>query len=474
MREKIGCKLQFGTKSWLLNLQSKVLLENFKNKLRIMNMELTSYCKNGVLSTIITTVGLSLSFSSSANVIKKERPNFIIILTDDQGYNDLSCFGSKTIKTPRIDKMAEEGLKLTSFYAQPVCGPSRGALMTGRYPVRIGGGWTVKKDEITIAEVLKKEGYITGCIGKWDMSARKYQEGLVPNDQGFDYYFGTLGATDKGLVRFYRNREALNETNDMSSLTGLYTDEAIKFIQANKNEPFFLYLAHSMPHVKIDASAKFKGKSAGELYGDVIEELDWNVGRILDIVKELGLDENTYIIYTSDNGPWSGKEDFYRSKHGGQLATGSAVPLRGSKGSPYEGGFRVPFILRAPGKVPSGAINSGIVSTLDILPTFAKLAGAKVPDDRILDGFDQSSLLTGRDDKSARGYFYYHIRGELQAVRQYQWKLMLPNRTRQLELYDLNNDISEKINLAGKYPEIVKLLIDLARKAPSDPEPTRL
>lgn len=444
-----------------------------------IKLKLTSYSKNGVLGTIITSVGLSLCFSSPAKAIKKERPNFIIILTDDQGYNDLGCFGSKTIKTPRIDKMAEEGLKLTCFYAQSVSGPSRGALLTGRYPVRIGGGWIVNPEEIMIPEVLKSLGYSTGCIGKWDMSQRKYQEGYVPNDKGFDYYFGTLGANDKGTVQLYRNRIALNETDDMSSLTGLYTDEAIKFIKDNRDTPFFLYLAHSMPHVKIDASPKFKGKSAGELYGDVIEEIDWNVGRILDLVKELGLDRNTYILYASDNGPWSGIENVFRSKHGGQLATGSAIPLRSGKGSPYEGGFREPCIFWAPGRIPAGIINNGMMSTLDIFPTFAKLAGAKIPDDRILDGFNQSNLITGKTNKSAREVFYYHIKGELHAVRQGKWKLLLPDRifsfpytndppVKSPELYDLENDISEKTNLAGKFPEIVNRLFDLAKKAPED------
>ena len=442
-------------------------------------MKLKYFNKNGILPGIITTVGVSLCFSSAAKAITKEKPNFIIIFTDDQGYNDLGCFGSKTIKTPRIDKMAQEGLKMTCFYAQPVSGPSRGVLMTGRYPVRIGGGWIVNPDEIMIPEVLKAQGYKTGCIGKWDMSQRKLLKGCIPNDQGFDYYFGTLGATDRGVIQLCRNRDTLNWTNEMSSLTGLYTDEAIKFIKDNKDAPFFLYLAHSMPHVKIDASAKFKGKSAGELYGDVIEEIDWNVGRILDLVKELGLDKNTYILYASDNGPWSGLESSFRAAHGGQLATGSAFPLRSGKGSAYEGGFREPCIFWAPGRIPSGRVNNGMMSTLDILPTFAKLAGAKVPDDRIIDGFDQSALLTGKTDKSAREIFFYHVKGEVHAVRQGKWKLLLPNRTLFFpytndppittpELYDLENDISEKTNLAGKYPQIVSRLLDLAKKAPED------
>ncbi|MCK5566023.1 MAG: sulfatase-like hydrolase/transferase, partial [Planctomycetes bacterium] len=342
---------------------------------------------------------------------KKEKPNFVIIFTDDQGYGDLGCFGSDSIKTPRLDRMAKEGVRFTSFYAQTVCGPSRGALMTARYPVRIGGGWTTNGDEITVAEVLKEAGYATGCIGKWDMSQRRYQEGLVPNDQGFDYYFGTLGANDGGKVTFHRNRQQLNTTTDMASLTNLYTDEAIRFIKEKKDETFLLYLAHTMAHVKIDASGQFKGKSAGQLYGDVIEEIDFSTGRILDTVKDLGLDDNTFILFFSDNGPWSGKEDFYRNTHGGQLATGTAKPLRSGKGSAYEGGFREPCIMRAPGKIPPGRVSDEIISTLDIMPTLAALAGTQPPDDRIIDGVDQTALITERSKKSQRTTFYYHIRG---------------------------------------------------------------
>jgi len=433
------------------------------------------------LYTAAVSAGLAVCYPVSANDSKHERPNFIVIFADDQGYNDLGCFGSENIKTPCIDKMAREGLMLTTFYAQPVSGPSRGAILTGRYPTRIGGGWITNSSEITIAEMLKTRGYRTGCIGKWDISQRKFQAGIIPNDQGFDYYFGTLGANDRGIVKFYRNKEALEETNDMSILTSLYTEEAMNFITENKDTSFFLYLAHSMPHVKIDASKNFKGKSAGELFGDVVEEIDWNVGRILDLVKNLGIDKNTFVIYTSDNGPWSGLENNFRKTHQGQLATGSAKPLRSSKGSPYEGGFRVPCIFWAPGKIPAGIVKKDIMATLDILPTFAKLAGAKIPDDRVLDGFDQSDFIMKATSRSARSFFYYHVKGELHAVRLGKWKLLIPDRTRNFaytqdaavktpELYDLENDISENINLADKYPKIVKRLFKMAKNAPEDLE----
>jgi len=442
-------------------------------------MKLTKIRRQDIFGATTVTAAIAVSCSSPSNLSDKDKPNFIIILADDQGYNDLGCFGSEKIKTPHIDKMAEEGLKLTCFYAQTVSGPSRGVLLTGRYTPRIGGGWITKGDEITIPEVLKESGYVTGCVGKWDISQRKYQEGLVPNDQGFDSYFGTLGANDRGVVQLYRNRDTLYTTKDMSMLTSLYTDEAIKFIKENKENSFFLYLAHTMPHVRIDASSQFKRRSARELYGDVIEEIDFNVGRILDLVKDLGLEKNTYILYTSDNGPWSGIENNFRKTHGGQLATGSAKPLRSGKGSAYEGGFREPTVMWAPGRISPGTVKNGMMSTLDILPTFARFAGAKIPDDRILDGYDQSAYITGKSSKSARKVFYYHVKNEVHAVRQGKWKLLLPDRKLHFaytndppittpELYNLENDISEKTNLAEKYPQKVKRLLNLAKKAPED------
>ncbi len=442
-------------------------------------MKRKSLSRLGLLSTGISVVSFVVSCTGYGKTETKGKPNFIIIFTDDQGYNDLGCFGSETIKTPGIDKMASEGMKMTSFYAQPVSGPSRGALLTGRYPLRIGGGWLTHSDEITIAEILKDAGYATGCIGKWDISQRRYQDGLVPNDQGFDYYFGNLGANDGGRAIMYRNRDSLYRTNDMSALTKMYTDEALDFIRKKKDEPFFLYLAHTMPHVKIDASQQFKGKSGGELYGDVIEEIDWNTGRIFDLLYELRLDKNSYVVFVSDNGPWSDREDHYRRTHGGLLATGSAYPLRSAKGSPYEGGFRVPCILWAPGKIPAGSESDEIMSTLDILPTFASLAGGQIPADRVIDGLDQSDLILGKSEVGSRNIFHYHVKGELQAVRKGKWKLLLPDTQKRYdyvkdtvgtapELYDLEKDISEKNNVAEKYPGVLEEMLGLAMEGPED------
>ena len=399
------------------------------------------------------------------------KPNFIIIFTDDQGYNDLGCFGSEKIKTPRIDQLAEEGMKLTSFYSQPVCGPARAALLTGCYPPRVsGGGWNVMSEEITLAEILQQAGYKTGCVGKWDISGRKYKEGMVPNDQGFDYYYGTLGANDKGRVSLWRNRDSLSMTDDMGSLTGLYTEESINFLKRNKDNSFFLYLAHSMPHVKIDASPKFKGKSGRGLYGDVIEEIDWSTGKIIDAVRALDLQKNTIVLFTSDNGPWLSKGD----------RGGSAFPLREGKGSSWEGGYRVPAIIWGPGSVPANSESNELLATLDIMPTFATMAGAKIPEDRVIDGRNQSELFLGKTDKGKRETFYYYIRDNLHAVRRDQWKLALPDRkeffryakdkkeVEKPELYNLVKDKSETKDLASEHPEIVRSLLSLADVARAD------
>ena len=364
------------------------------------------------LQLILCTVAI-LPSQFLARAAESAKPNFIFLLADDLGYADLGCFGANSIRTPRLDQLAREGMKLTSFYAQAVCGPSRGALMTGRYPNRIGGGWTTLAEEVTVAEVLKQAGYATGCVGKWDISGRRYVEGQVPNDQGFDYYFGPLGANDRGQVQLMRNRETLRDTDDMGSLTKLYTDEAIAFLEQKKDVPFFLYLAHTMVHVKLGASPQFLGKSKAGLFGDAVEELDWNIGRVVDCVKKLGLEKQTIVIFASDNGPWLVKKEM----------GGSAYPLRNGKGSAWEGGFREPCIVWGPGHIPVGTVSGELACTLDILPTFAALARAQLPTGRVLDGRDQSALLTGKTARSARDTFFYHVQGNLHAVRQGQWKL---------------------------------------------------
>ena len=408
----------------------------------------------------------------------KERPNILIIFTDDQGYSDLGCFGNKKNKTPRLDQLAKEGTRFTSFYAQPVCGPSRSALLTGRYPVR-SKGWGMPASEITFAELMRPAGYQTACVGKWDVSNRKEIIERMPNAQGFDYYYGTLGANDNGFIKFHENNTAVGETEDMSCTIRLYTDKAIDFLENRRdpNKPFVLYLAHTMLHTIIDASPEFKGKSAGGLYGDVVEELDHETGRLLDKLDALGLRDNTLVIYTTDNGPWC-QSKYYENKKGhpeGAIFWGDPGPLRAGKGSAYEAGSRVPCIVRWPGKVPAGRTSDALWATIDLMPTFTALSGVTPPTDRVIDGIDQTALLLGQTEEGRETFVYDQV-GDGDAnmgvgIRKGNWKLLLPGRkpeqdhrflmdfgTNGLELYDLDSDIGEKNNVADDHPEVVKEL----------------
>lgn len=455
----------------------------------------------------LKAAGISLATAAAGNLVlglcsarttgSKRRPNFIIFFTDDQGYNDVGCFGSALIRTPRFDRMARQGMRFTNFYAQPVCGPSRAALMTGCYPIRIAEPQNKKNQhnivhpkEITIAEILKGAGYATALIGKWHLAGgrrSRYDQALMPNGQGFDYFYGT--PLHNGFTRtvnhrsfetqLMRDNEVLVDAVDqegMDNLTQNYTKEALGFIRKNMDRRFFLYLAHNMPHVPLGASKEFRGKSKRGLYGDVIEELDWSMGRVLDELKELGIDEDTLVLLASDNGPWI-------EKHIGDYG-GSADPLRGWKMSAWEGGARVPCIVRMPGRVPAGAVCTEIATTMDLLPTFAKLAGAALPADRIIDGRDISGLITGRTGaKSPHEAFYFYNWVRLNAVRSGRWKLVLPRPKNPrgtgwsgrmidavggLELFDLDDDISETKDVAAQHPEVVKRLMKLVEKARSD------
>jgi len=407
------------------------------------------------------------------------RPNILIIFTDDQGYADLACYGNKKNKTPRLDQLAKEGTRFTSFYSQTVCGPSRSALLTGRQPIR-SGGWGMPADEITWAELVRKAGYQTACIGKWDVSNRKAIIPRMPNAQGFDYYFGALGANDNGTVKFHENNEAAGTTRDMGSLTRLYTDKSIDFLKNKRDpgKPFILYVAHTMMHTIIDASPKFRGTSKGGLYGDVVEEFDYETGRLLDTLDELKLFKNTLVIYTSDNGPWN-QDKYTKHKQGhpkDAIFWGEAGPLRNGKGSPYEAGYRLPCIVRWPGKVPVERVNDAIFATIDFMPTFANLCGFEVPEDRRIDGMDQTDLLLGKRE-TGREYFYFNRAG----VRKGKWKYLKPDahfhgyavddsRKKVDELYDLEADLGERTNLADQHPKIVaglkQLMIGIESKNP--------
>jgi len=413
---------------------------------------------------------------------KQPQPNFIIFLTDDQGYNDVGVFGSPNIKTPHLDQMAKEGIRFTNFYAQPLCGPSRAALLTGSYPIRIAEPKNYKNihtelhpKETTIAEVLKKKGYKTACIGKWHVGDKPNQ---MPLKQGFDYFFGTPkfnGSTkfieqNKFRCSVLRNKDTIQKihtVDDMGQLTKMYTQEAVNFIKENKEQPFFLYLSHNMPHVPLGASKAFKGKSKGGFYGDTIEELDWSMGEVLKTLKELGLEENTLVIFTSDNGPWNEKKI---GDHGG-----SAFPLRGNKTQTWEGGVRVPAIIQWKGKISENVVSDELLTTMDFLPTFAELSNAKLPQNITLDGKSFTDIIL-RKGESKHDRFYYYFYTHLQGVRDKEWKLIIPRvakpkylkwAARKVEgveevlLFNLKNDKEEKINLASKYPEKVKELMKL-------------
>jgi arylsulfatase A-like enzyme len=422
-----------------------------------------------VVCRLTILAGVVLSFGAIAATSQGEdRPNFVVVFTDDQGYGDLGCYGSETIRTPRIDRLAEEGTRFTSFYAQVVCGPSRSALLTGRYPVR-SGGWSMPASEVTLAELLQDVGYTTGCIGKWDVSNRAAILERMPNAKGFDYYYGTLGANDHARVVFHENNKEVGRSEDMASLTRIYTDKGIEFLKANREKPFLLYMAHTMVHSIIDASPEFKGKSKGGLYADTVEELDFHTGRLLDAIDELGLRKNTVVIFTTDNGPWHNMKDRLIERHKGAIAWGSSGPLREGKGSTYEGGLRVPCLVRWPGQVPAGRESDAVFATIDFLPTFGALAGYDLPDDRIVDGIDQTNLLLGKSETGRPDYFYF-CKSEMHGVRKGKWKLLLPDLEKfygyvddrgsgKAELYDLDADIGEATNLAAEHPEVVEEMV---------------
>lgn len=415
------------------------------------------------------------------------KPNVILIFADDLGYGDLSCYGHPVTRTPRLDRMAQEGIKLTSFYtAASVCTPSRAGLMTGRYPVRVGmpgnlgpdskGGLSLQ--ERTLAEALKSNGYRTAAFGKWHLGA---VPDYMPTDRGFDEYLGILYSNDmmppwvntKRQLRLYRNNRPTYEYPvNQTTLTKRYSEEAIRVIRESGDQPFFIYLPHAMPHLPIYASSEFSGRSKGGRYSDMIEEIDAYVGRILDVLKEEGKEDNTLVIFTSDNGPWRNMPPrMYNTQPVEKWDGGTTGPLRGAKATSYEGGQRVPCIIRWPGKIPAGQVSSAITTTMDLHATILELTGTPVPEKK-LDGKDIWRLLTN-DAPSPHPYFHYFNHKRLEGVRDAEWKLRIgvpadgwtspelqrgKELTIELELFNLKRDPYEQFNVAADHPEIVERL----------------
>lgn len=426
----------------------------------------------------------------------EQQPNVIVILADDLGYGDLSCFGADDIATPNIDRMAAEGARFSSFYVSAVCSPTRAALMTGSHSTRVGIGGVMfprnnhglNPDEITLPELLKGQGYATAIIGKWHLGN---EDMFQPLNHGFDTWYGTPSSNSQGFyptIKQYapdcvfrdgysrenilkmdeakcpliRNNVVIEVPADQTQFTGRYTRETIRFITDNKDKPLFVYLAHNMPHIPLHASEKFVGSSKRGIYGDTIQELDWSAGEILRSLKELGLDKNTLVIFTSDNGP--------------NTATGgSAGPLKGGKGSTLEGGVRVPFVARWPGTIPAGTESDEAITGMDLLPTLTKLAGGTVPDDRVIDGKDISQLLTGKPDAKSPHDAIYYLRGRgVDGIRVGDWKYRVAtdkppkekrskrqatsdNKSKKVNvetLYNLSEDIGEQTNLIVEHPEV--------------------
>ncbi|MCK4750779.1 MAG: sulfatase, partial [Bacteroidales bacterium] len=412
------------------------------------------------------------------------KPNVILIFCDDLGYGDLGCYGSDVNNTPNLDLMAEKGMRFTDFYsAAPVCSPSRAALMTGCYPKRVGLGfgqsrWVLfpgdsvglNPEEMTIPKMLQTQGFNTGMLGKWHLGD---QPEFLPTNNGFDSYFGIPYSNDMepDLSSFkcpplpvLLNGKVVDTEPNQVSLTGIFLEKAKEFIYENRDHPFFLYFSHFYVHTPIYVPFPFLKASKNGPYGAAVEYIDYCTGEIINTLKELGIDDNTLIIFTSDNGS--------NLQNGG-----SNGYLRGDKGSTWEGGMREPCIVRFPGKIPADKTCNEIATTMDLLPTFAGLAGTKPPADRIIDGRNIWPLMAGeKNAKSPHKAFYYYQIDQLQAVRSGPWKLHLPLKTKRrnwgkpipnspLQLYNLDSDIAEKNNVADKNPDVVKRLLTLAEKA---------
>lgn len=415
---------------------------------------------------LLSSLGAAFASSGlSAAQTAPKLPNIVFILCDDLGFGDLECYGSTT-KTPNLNRMAAEGIRFTNFCsADPVCSPSRAALLTGRYPTRVGVPRVffpqdkdgLNLDEKTLANVLKERGYRTACFGKWHLG-RPTQ--YLPTSRGFDDYFGIPYSNDMKPRVLMQNTQIVEDPADLDSLTQRYTEHAAKFIRESGDTPFFLYFPHTFPHIPLGASARFRGKSGNGLYGDVVQEIDWSVGEVLRTLKEAGVEENTLVLFSSDNGPW------YQ---------GSPGKLRGRKNTTYEGGIREPFIARWPGKIPAGRTSDVLASMMDVFPTVTKLCGGRLPE-KPMDGLDIWPLLSGETQSMTRGPLLYFNLYNLQCARWNNWKLhvaryntaayvppplngvhnyVLPKP----ELYNLAEDPDESYDVAPQHPEIVQQML---------------
>jgi arylsulfatase A len=420
------------------------------------------------------------------------QPNFVLIFADDLGYGDLGCYGAKGYTTPHLDRLAAEGMRFTDFHVPAaVCSASRVALLTGCYPQRVsilgalgpGSKVGIHADEVLLSELLKSRGYATAIYGKWHLGDAPE---FLPKRHGFDDYFGLPYSNDmwpnhptnKSFPKLplIEGDKIVEYMPDQTQLTTWYTERAVKFIEANREKPFFLYVPHSMPHVPLFVSDKFKGKSERGIFGDVLMEIDWSVGQIVSALKKHGLEENTLVMFTSDNGPWLSYGDH----------AGSAGPLREGKGTTWEGGQRVPCVARWPGKIPAGKLCTEFCTTMDVLPTFAKLAGGAPPAGHTIDGHDIWPLLSGvKDANSPYEVFNYYWAYGLEGVRVGNWKLVFPHNFRsltgkpgsgglpggytdgktELALYNLATDVGEKTDVSGSNPEVVARLSALAERA---------
>lgn len=461
-----------------------------------------------ILIIILLFVSINSSFATDEET-SKNKPNIVIFFADDMGYGDISCYGATQYKTPNLDKLANQGIRFSNFYvSHAICSASRAALLTGCYANRVGihGALNphakigLNPNEETIAELLKEQGYSTAAIGKWHLG---HHHEFLPLQHGFDEYLGLPYSNDMWPVYYDNTRDIPSEyerkltfpelpliknnkkirevrtIGDQDELTTIYTEAAVDFIQRKKDSPFFLYFAHSMPHVPLAVSDKFRGKSKQGLYGDVIMEMDWSVGEIIRTLEQNNLTENTVVMFISDNGPW-----LNFGNH-----AGSAGGLREGKATSFEGGQRVPAIMKWPAVIPKGIVCEKIAATMDVLPTISEITGAKLPVQKI-DGVNIISLMKGEENANPREtFFYYYGKNELQAIRKDNWKLIFPHRYRSyeevlpgngglpgeynkketsLELYDLRRDPGERYNVIDQHPIIVSELKVIAEQVRND------